>query len=437
MPSRKILIVTYYWPPSGGVGVQRWLHFAKNLKAMGWEPIVYTPSNPQFEIKDEKLLEAVKDIKVIKKTIWEPFSLFHKITGNREKNNVQQGLVLEKSTRTWKDKLIIWIRGNLFIPDPRVFWVKSSVEFLMDYLRKEKIDTIITTGPPHSMHLIGLGLKRLKTGVRWVADFRDPWSDWDILPKLNTGLRAMKRHQHYEQQVLGQADAVMTVSKRLGEVLGAKRVSAGSINVIANGVADERYHNFQIHPHAEDKFIIGYYGMLNELRDPTSLWKLLERLCNEHETFAEKLEIRLGGIVSQSIRDRLLTSRQLRDKVVFPGYIPHEEVFSEYRKCNVLLLLLNKSDNAKWILPVKFFEYLSSGRAILGLGPVESDLGDLFKRKEIGEIYEAEQTELIQRFILANFNGEYPLNEQHFKNLLHTYSRSNQASELSKLLEKL
>ena len=173
--SRKILIITYYWPPSGGVGVQRWMNFALQLKKKGWEPTVLTPENPQFEIKDEKLLEKVKDIRVEKLTIWEPFNLFHKLTGNKNRENVQQGLVLEKSQKSVKDGLMVWIRGNLLVPDPRVFWVKPASKKAIELIREEGIETIITTGPPHSMHLIGRRVKR-KTNIKWLADFRDPWS---------------------------------------------------------------------------------------------------------------------------------------------------------------------------------------------------------------------------------------------------------------------
>lgn len=404
---------------------------------MDWEPVIYTPDNPQFEIKDERLLEAVKDLEVIKKTIWEPFSIFHRITGNKERGNVQQGLILEKSKKSWKDKLIVWIRGNVFIPDPRVFWVKSSVIFLMDYLKKEKINIVITTGPPHSMHLIGMGLKRFSKDVKWLADFRDPWSDWDILPKLNTGAMAMKRHRLYERRVLSQADAVTTVSKRLGEALSSKAPSGKAVEVIANGIADNKASNVRVGASQGDKFVIGYYGMLNELRDPSHLWELLELICESNKLFHDKLEIRVGGIVGQSIKDRLTQSKQLKEKVVFLGYVPHEEVFNEYQKCDMLLLLLNKSDNAKWILPVKFFEYLSAGRSILALGPRDSDLGDIFEGNQIGEIFEPDNLNDIQSFILANFDQTYKLEEADYKKLLQQFSRSNQAKELAKLLEKI
>ncbi|MEQ9232236.1 MAG: glycosyl transferase, partial [Cyclobacteriaceae bacterium] len=208
MNEKKVLIVTYYWPPSGGVGVQRWMNYAIQLKRLGWEPIIYTPENPQFELKDASLLEKVKDIRVVKTKIWEPFNFFHRLTGNRNKKSVTQGTVLEKESSSFKDKLFIRIRGNFFIPDPRKFWVKPSIKFLAEFIIAEGIETIITTGPPHSMHLIGRGVKK-RTGVRWLADFRDPWSKWDVLKKLKTSPFGMIKHGRLEKSVLTKADGVI------------------------------------------------------------------------------------------------------------------------------------------------------------------------------------------------------------------------------------
>ncbi|MFT6868433.1 MAG: glycosyltransferase involved in cell wall biosynthesis, partial [Cyclobacteriaceae bacterium] len=288
MSAKKVLIITYYWPPSGGVGVQRWLHFAINLNKLGFEPVIYTPEKPQFEILDESIVDLVADIEVLKKPIWEPFAFFHKLTKN--KNKVTQGTVLEKPKQTLKDKLFIWIRGNFFIPDPRVFWVKPSVKFLGKYLLENKINTIITTGPPHSMHLIGLGLKKSINHLKWLADFRDPWSDWDILQKLNTSALAMSRHRFLEKRVLENANVVLTVSKRLGKSLQEKMNDKVNVQVIMNGIASS--HSEKPVYTSYEKFVIGYFGMLNELRDPETLWLALEQLCAEKPEIHDRLEIR-------------------------------------------------------------------------------------------------------------------------------------------------
>lgn len=435
MSDKKVLIITYYWPPSGGVGVQRWLHFAVNLQKLGFEPVIYTPSNSQFEIKDENLLKLAQNVKVISQPIWEPFSIFHKLTGSKEKGSIQQGLTLEKPNQSLKDRLFVWLRGNLFVPDARVFWVSPSVKFLKKYIQENQIPTIITTGPPHSMHLIGLGVKSKIKNLKWIADFRDPWSEWDILQKLNTGRLAMNHHKSLERKVLKTADVIMTVSKRLGQSLEQKITKHIAVQIIMNGVASAPLNNSN--DLKAEKFVIGYFGMLNELRDPESLWNALEQLCEDRPDFHSKLEIRLGGIVSESIMDRLRKSKFLNDKVMFLGYLSHDDVFMEYKKCNVLLLLLNKSDNAKWILPVKFFEYLSAFRPILTFGPIDSDLGDILIENKIGEMMSGSDLNEIKNFILANFESNYEIDESHFERLLSRHSRESQAAELATLINQL
>jgi len=254
---KKILITAYYWPPSGGVGVQRWMNYALQLKKRGWEPWVLTPENPQFDIQDEGLLKRVEDIPVVKLPIWEPFDLFHKITGNQNRKNVKQGLALEKTEKTIQDQLMVWVRGNLLVPDPRVFWVRAATKKAIELLEEQGIETVVTTGPPHSMHLIGRRLKK-KLGINWLADFRDPWSKWDILDKLKTSSLVKEYHKRLEKKVMQEADVCTTVSTRLAESLGGSEVLHNGITVM---------NQSEVEPN-QARFTIGYFGLLNELRNP-------------------------------------------------------------------------------------------------------------------------------------------------------------------------
>ena len=421
MSEKKILIITYYWPPSGGVGVQRWLNYVIQLKERGWEPIIYTPENPQFDIQDESLLDRVRHIRVVKIEIWEPFRFFHRLTGNSNRKNVQQGLVLEKKKKSFKDKLFIWIRGNLFVPDPRKYWVKPSVIFLEKFIKEEKIGTVISTGPPHSMHLIGSALKK-KTGVSWIADFRDPWSDWDILEKLNTGSLAMRKHRRLEKHVLTSADKVLSVSSCLKEKL-AELGGGNRVHLQYNGVSEITSKSYP----ASDVLTIGYFGMLNELRNPQELWRILDELA-----LIQKINIRIGGIVADSIRGEIASMEWLSKSTDFLGYLSHKEVIEEYAKCHILLLLLNKSDNAKWILPVKFFEYLAAKRWILALGPKDSDLekvaGDIniFRMKQFSD--KAGISAFIKNVVTST--PDFSENEK----LLDRFSHTNLAAELETVL---
>ncbi|HOP44190.1 MAG TPA: glycosyltransferase, partial [Flavobacteriales bacterium] len=230
---KRVLIVTYYWPPNGGAGVQRWLKFVKYLPQHGWQPVVYTPENPELVAEDPGLLDDVpREAEVIKRRISEPYGLYKRLTGRGVKEKVHTAFLSEEKREGWRDRMALWVRSNFFIPDARVGWVGPSVRFLKQYLREHPVDVIVTTGPPHSMHLIGLRLKRA-LGIRWVADFRDPWTNIDFYRQLKLSRSADRRHRRLEAEVLREADTVVAVGWTLADELrdlGAKRVE-----VITNG----------------------------------------------------------------------------------------------------------------------------------------------------------------------------------------------------------
>ncbi len=432
---KKVLIVTYYWPPNAGVGVQRWLKFSKYLPEYGWQPIICTPENPDFNIKDNSLDgNIVHGTEVIQIPIWEPFSIFDKITGGKNKKNVKQGLVLEKSKPSWKDKMFIWIRGNLFVPDPRKFWVKPAVNYLEKYILENDIQAIVTTGPPHSMHLIGLKLKR-KTGIKWLADFRDPWSRWDLHEKLLVGKWAMNKHKKLERQVLEEADKVVTVSNNLAKdlaILGHREV-----DVITNGVDEDDFKELLKKEVAVDKFRISHFGLLNEMRDPTVFWEILTSICNENASFQNDLELNIGGIVSESILDNLKQNRHLSAALKYKSYIPHKQVFEELQRSALLLVILNKTDNAKWIIPAKLFEYLVTGKEILLLGPKNSDAAMVLDEAKTGNTVEFEEKEKLKATILKAYKNYKSGSSQLQTVDFSKYSRKKLAGNLSVLLEKI
>lgn len=195
---KRVLIITYYWPPSGGGGVMRWLKMSKYLPEFGWQPVIYTPENPDPSVKDESLLKEIHPIaEIVKTPIWEPYDIYRKLTGKKKSDSFKAGYISEASRGNWKDKISVFLRGNLLIPDPRAFWVNPSVRFLRDYLNQNPVDLIITTGPPHSMHLIGLKLKK-HINVPWLADFRDPWTEIDFYHRLKLTRWADRIHQKLE-----------------------------------------------------------------------------------------------------------------------------------------------------------------------------------------------------------------------------------------------
>ncbi|MEA3317025.1 MAG: glycosyl transferase family 1, partial [Bacteroidota bacterium] len=182
--NKKVLIITYYWPPSGGAGVQRWLKFAKFLPKYGWNPIIYTPENGEIPVTDKSLHKDIsKETKVIKRKIWEPYTWYKKFIGQKNNQKINVGFLSENQKPKFTEKISVWIRGNFFIPDARKFWIKPSVKFLKTYLKNNNVDAIISTGPPHSMHLIAMQLQK-KLNLPWIADFRDPWTNIDFYEDL-------------------------------------------------------------------------------------------------------------------------------------------------------------------------------------------------------------------------------------------------------------
>jgi glycosyltransferase involved in cell wall biosynthesis len=397
---KKVLIITYYWPPSGGGGVQRWLKFIKYLPEFGWEPIVFTPENPDFSLQDDTLQKDINpDLEVIRFPIWEPFGVYKKLFKSSGKT-VKQGIVIEKSKLTFGDRISIWIRANLFIPDPRVFWVRPSAKFLESVIKDNDIELVITTGPPHSMHLIGKRLKKT-TGVKWIADFRDPWSDWDVLEKMRISSVAHSIHKSLEKKVMKHCDLLLTVSNRLAHSFVEKQQTS-NVKVVNNGVDEDDF--ISIEPSFKDlKFRLVHMGLLNEIRNPTQLWKALEELCIEEVGFKDQLELVLAGMVSDSILDQIKESKQLHQSLTYLDYLPHKEVFEQYQSASVLLLLLNRSENAKWILPGKMYEYMFTGKPILTLGDTESDVQDLLKECDAGEVFDFDDKEKIKSFLILAY----------------------------------
>lgn len=422
---KKVLIISYYWPPAGGSGVQRWLKFTKYLPQYGWTPIIYTPENPYFEVKDTALLNDIpNEVEIWKTPIWEPYALKDKLFGKGSKSQ-SAGVISNK--KSLKNKVLNWIRGNVFIPDPKMYWVKPSIKVLSKKIEKEGITHIVSTGPPHSMHLIALGLKKKMPNLKWIADFRDPWSELDLLDEFHLSNSARKKHQKLEQEVLKAADVTLTVSESWVQDL--RRLGGQAVQLITNGFDES---DFELKSKTNDKFIIGHYGLLNHLRNPKSLWKALDKLCREHPEFNTKLEVHLSGNIDKGVIIELESYPILAGKVKQLGYLSHAEVLNEYNEADVLLLLLFNSKSGVGNYPGKIFEYFAAQRPILAFGPKESDTERLISTTNTGLYFTYEESEI------KNSIMELYQQKLQFKNTnVSQFSRLNLTADLSDLLNKL
>ena len=370
---RRVLIISYYWPPSGGSGVQRWVKFAKFLPEMGWEPVVYTPSNPEAPALDESLAAEVSGVEVIRTRILEPYGLYAKLF-RREKAAAPKVNTVDAGKRSLAGRIALWLRGNLFVPDPKCLWVGPSVRFLLQYLQEHPVDAIVSTGPPHTMHLIAQALAR-KTGLPWVADFRDPWTKVFYFKHLSLTACARRRHEKLEKQVLDEASRVVAVSPMVQDEFRA--MTSTPVELITNGYDEDDYvraggmHNAAgpaCASASEDRaFTLVHTGLFARDGIPTVLWDVLAEKCAADAEFRQKLRIVLVGKTDREVLESL-SAAGLQEKVVDLGYQPHPVAVARQLEADVLLLPLRKEPEYKAVLPGKLFEYLGSGRPILGIG---------------------------------------------------------------------
>ena len=428
----RVLIITYYWPPSGGAGVQRWVKFTKYLRDFGWEPIIYTPENPEFPSTDHSFEKDIPaNVEVIRTKIWEPYDIYRLVTGKKNEK-IAAGFISENKKQGFKDKLSIWIRGNFLIPDPRRFWIRPSVKFLNQYLNQHPVDAIITTGPPHSMHMIGLGLKQKNKNLKWIADFRDPWTNIDFYKDLNLTFIADKIHHYQERKVVQSADAVLVVSKGMEQEF--KELKPRNLHVIPNGydTADTDNLEFPL----DEKFTISHIGTLNAARNPKTLWKALSLLMHENDSFKKDLQIQLVGKVDFSVLEDI-QQLGMNDNLLKIDYIPHQEAIQKQKSSQLLLLLINNSGNAAGILTGKFFEYLAAKRPIIGFGPSNGDAAEVLNATGAGVMVDFDDVENASAKILAYY-AQYK-NKTLIVNStsIEQYSRKSLTGELVEVLNKL
>jgi len=416
--NKKVLIITYYWPPSGGPGVQRWLKLSNYLLENNVKPIIYTPSNPKYPSVDESLLKDINpEIEVIKKPIFEPFgNLFSKI---RKKG------IPKKKDQSIFDKFLIYLRGNLFIPDSRIFWVNSSVGFLSKYILENKIESIITTGPPHSLHLIGLKLKSI-LNITWYADFRDPWTKINYHKKLKLSLRSKKKHLQLENKVLSLCDRIIVTSNKL--LKDYNEITETPISLITNGFD---YQKLQLE--LDEKFSITHIGRLLPERNPKILWNALKELCTINKNFKNNLKINFIGNVSENLRKEIKTNN-LENSVVYHNYIKYNDTIPYLIKSQILLLIESDDKESSYAIPAKIFEYINSGRPIIAIGPKDSEIKQIIDETKSGKYFlYTEYDKLLS--CLSNSYYLYESKKLHSTSInIDKYHRKNIAKKLSNII---
>lgn len=435
---KRVLIITYYWPPSGGSGVQRWLKYSKYLPEYGWQPVIYTPENPEAPASDESLLSEIpEEIEIIKRPILEPYGWYKWITGRKESVNVGFTRTEADSPESRLERLSRWIRGNFFIPDARKFWIRPSVRFLSDYLKNNPVDAIISTGPPHSMHLIAMRLAR-HTKLPWLADFRDPWTGIDFYDELFLTKQADRRHRKLEKTVLETASSVITVSDQIRHELASKGAGTEKVMIVPNGFDPADFENTKSTEPTPDAFTLVHTGSLVPSRNPEVLWKALGRMCSQNPAFSEKLRIKLIGSSDGSVIQSLRKYNLYERAEIIP-YLPHADAIRESLSASVLLLLINNTPNAEGFLSGKVFEYLAMGKPVLCIGPEKGDAARLLNETGAGKTAGFNDDKRAERILTSWFDamqqGQKPLSP--YTSAISRYSRKEQAGSIAKILDGL
>ena len=429
---KKILIITYYWPPAGGPGVQRWLKFTKYLPEFGYEPHVYIPENPSYPILDDTLTKDINPkVKIIKNSIWEPYQIAEKL--NPKNKSYKGGHFEKKESQSLMSKLSVFVRGNFFIPDARKFWIKPSIQFLKEYLQKEGIDTIVTSGPPHSMHLIGLGLKEINPNLNWIADFRDPWTQISYHKELKLTAWADKKHKDLEYEVMTKANVVLATSYADGD--NFKKIGAKNVEVITNGFEEVKQNIEKDQEH----FHITYSGGLEILRNPISLWKALDDLIQTNQSFKQDLKLNFYGSLAEDVK-QTISDNGLDSNLVVHGYVSHQESLHAINKANILVLTNFDNDASKGIIPGKLFEYMATNNPIIAIGPNEADVQRILKETKAGDYFNHQDIEALKKYILnlynqwlANPNNVYQTNLDE----VAKFNRKNLTQRLSEVIHNM
>ena len=427
---KKVLVITYSWPPAGGIGVLRCLKFVKYLRDFGWEPIVLTAENPSYQFIDHDNLKEIPDgIEIHKVPIFEPINAFKKITGRKKETPLQNITNNSDKKRSIIDKFGMWVRGNFFIPDARSAWIKPCVKYIDRYLENNQVDAILTDGPPHTNTVIGMRIAQ-KHSIPWLADFQDPWTQVDYYKELYIGKRADKIHRALEQEVFQTAGKITIASpswKKDLESIGGKNV-----DVIYYGYDETDFSEFSAKQ--EDSFIIFHGGLLGQDRNPEVFFSVLHELLNLHPEIGSKIKLKFAGEVDLTVKNSL-KKHHLLEYTELMGMIPRKQVIKEYEKASLLLLPINKADNAAGRIPGKLFEMLRTGKNILVLGPDDGDVKSIVEMEKRGRSFEYDDKDLLMSYLTdVLINSGESIN---MKGTIDKYSNKLITGKIAKYLDEM
>lgn len=429
----KVLIISYYWPPSGGSGVQRWMYFAKYLGEFGIEPTIITVKENQasYSSVDESLVQEIEHIRTFKTSTLEPIRLYSFLKSGNAKKSIPQGNVGGKKPGMI-DKMARFIRANYFIPDARVGWNPYAFKKAKQLLQTEKFDFVITTGPPQSTHLVGLKLKKMMPNICWIADFRDPWTEvyYNDLFKRTKSNEA--KDQKMELDVLQESDMVLTVGPSMQKLLQSKiENQKGKVKFVFNGFDETKIRKAKVI--ANDIFTIAYIGTLSANYPYKSIVAAFTQIKETAEN--RKLQINLAGNIEADVLADFKALESESILINYHGIIAHNEALSLMKSADLLLLCLPVYEGSSIFVSGKLLEYVACNKPILGVFNPESDAGFLVENYTQGKVFLPENQLEIFNFIQDALNGNLTM-----KTDLRSpseFERKATAKELADLLKDI
>ncbi|MEZ4907332.1 MAG: glycosyltransferase family 4 protein [Saprospiraceae bacterium] len=425
---KKVLIITYYWPPSGGAGVQRWVKLSKYLAELNLEIHVLTVDEKyaSYTSSDKSLIKDINPKVIVHKTkSFEILKLYGKIAG---KNKVPSAGFSNVNVNSKKQKLINFIRSNFFIPDPRKGWNKYAYQEAKKIIATYNIETIITSSPPHSTQLIGYKLK-MKYNIKWIADFRDPWTDIYYYNILNHSRISDFINKNYERKVLEKSDNIITVSNSIGELFNQKspKIQKNKIHIIPNGFDYEDFKDRKINK--SDKFIITYTGTMSSLYEPQIIFQAISELINENKI--KNLLIQFIGSISNDILS-YIKKLNLKEYLVLLDTVPHDEIIDFQLNSTLLLLVIPNVQNSNGILTGKIFEYLATNNPILCLGPENGDAAEIIEQCNAGKTFNRNQINDIKEYLVTEYQSFISSKTIDQNENINLYNRELQALKIFK-----
>lgn len=433
MDKLNVLFITYYWPPAGGAGVQRALKFVKYLPGFGINPIVLTvdPNHASYPVTDTTLLVDVpKEVKVYRTRSFEPLRIVSRLFGA---SAVPYGGFSNVNNTSLTQRVMRWIRGNVFIPDARRGWVGYAYSEALRIIRQENIQVVLVSSPPHSSQLIGLRLKRKFPGLKWIADMRDPWTEIYYYKDLMLGERAAARDSAYERQVLRAADEVLVVSSQIKRDFLNKvsAVEEGKFHVIPNGFDTTDFQADQSPD--QSKFTVSYVGTMADTYRPEVFFEALAEIKSIHPD--RQIRFRFVGNAPDGLRE-MIKSKCDGIELEWKGHVDHAQAVSMMQTSNLLLLVIPDVSKADGILTGKLFEYIGSGRTVIGLGPVRGDASAILDQCKAGKMFSRDDRSGILNFLQdelrLNSSDSRPANLTEER---QAYSRHRLASGLAALIK--